>query len=371
MINKILIKINKVSLNELVKLCFTNNIEIYTIKENKDYIILEIDKNNLKEISKLYKVEILKDNTLKNIYLKLKKKLFNVILLIISFIMFIFLSNIIVKVNILSNNLELVKNLNISLEKQGIKRLSLKKNFIELEDIKNNILNEYKDKLEWLEIEQIGMTYNIKLEERKKENKSINKERCHVIANTDGVITKVIADIGEVLVKKNQVVKEGETLISGQINLYEETKADVCANGLVFAEKWYNVSIEIPKKYTKKEYTNKKRYNIEIEVDNRDFKIFKSRLNKYDTDKDEIISLLGKKIYLLKEYEYVDKEYEYDENSLDKRINELVEEKLELNLLENERILTKNILKKDENNSKIKIELFVSIEKLISKQVEY
>ena len=48
-----------------------------------------------------------------------------------------------------------------------------------------------------------------------------------------------------------------------------------------------------------------------------------------------------------------------------------LDEKLELNLGDNERILSKNVLKKEENNSRIKIELFVTIERLISKQVTY
>ena len=215
------------------------------------------------------------------------------------------------------------------------------------------------------------MIYNIKLEERKSKNEEKVGGKCHVVASTDGMITKIIANKGIIMVKNNQNVKEGDLLISGQITLNDEVKEDICANAKVYAEKWYNVTIDMPNTYEIKEYTNKKRYNLLFVLDNRDYKLFKSRLNNYDSDKIEIVSILNKKLYLLKEYEYNLKKLEYNENSLNKRIDDLVMEKLNLSLVDNEKILVKNVLKKSLNDSRIKIELFVTIEKLISKQVAY
>lgn len=368
--NKILIKI-KCDANELIKLSFIKNIELYNIRYYKNYIICSINYSDLENLNKFYKVKILKDyfpKTLLNIF---KNNVKNFVLLVFALLLFLFLSNIIVNVNINSNNIELVKKLNKSLDNYKIKRLTLKKDFIEIQNIKNNILNEYKNELEWFEIEKIGMTYNIKLEERKIEENEHTIGNCNVVAISDGFVTKIISTNGINLVKNNSYVKEGDILISGHIALNEEDRADICAKGKVYAEKWYSVEISLPKKYYNKEYSNKYRYNILFENDNIDYKIFKSRLENYDTDKLEIISLLNKKIYLLKEYEYVLKEYNYDENTLNNKIDELIKEKLELNLLDNEIILQKNILKKEENDSRIIIELFVTIEKLISKQVTY
>jgi hypothetical protein len=108
-----------------------------------------------------------------------------------------------------------------------------------------------------------------------------------------------------------------------------------------------------------------------IEYDKRDFKIFKSRFKNYDEDKEEIISLFNKKLYLVKEYEYKIETKEYDEESLNKKIDSLVIEKLSLNLNDKERIIDKKVLKKEVNNSRIKIELFTIVEKQIGKQITY
>ncbi|MBR1416403.1 MAG: sporulation protein YqfD [Bacilli bacterium] len=369
--NNLLIRIDNISIEEIIRITFDLNIKVYNIKYIDNYVLFEINNNDLEKLNNLYDIKIIKDNSLKSIINNIKNKLEYIILFILGIVLFYLLSNIIVNVSILSNNMDLVKSLNKSLDNYGIKRLSFKKNFIELSEIKKKLLNDYKENIEWLEIENIGMTYTIKLEERKKKNIDIDSNRCNVIASSDGIITKVIATKGIVNVKNNQSVKEGDILILGHITLNDEEKDDVCAKGNVYAEKWYSVSIDMPIKYSKKKYTNKKRYNILFELDNRDYKLFKSRLKNYDSDKEEIISILNKKLYLIKEYEYVDEILEYDEESLNKRIDDLIREKLELSLSDNERILVKNILKKEANDSRIKIELFVTVEKLISKQVTY
>ena len=369
--DKLIIKINKISISQLIKDLFRLNIDVEIIKEDKKYVICKINNKDLEKIKKHYKIEIINEYTYKNIFKALKEKLYYLLLILLGILLYIFFSNTIVKVSILSNNKELVKVLTKELDNNNIKRLTYKKNFIEINNIKENILNNNKDKLEWLEIENIGMTYVIKLEERKISEKQVSEGNCNIIAKSDGMITKIISEQGNILVKNNQMVKEGDILITGQIMLNDEVLANTCAKGLVYAEKWYNVSIDIPKTIKIKKYTNRVRYNLEYSPDNRDYKIFKSRLKNYDSDKEEIISILGKKLYYVKEYEYINEEVNMDEEALNKRIDELIYEKLELNLGDDERILSKNVLKKEENDSRIKIELFVTIERLISKQVTY
>ena len=369
--NNYTIKIENISVSELIKVLFRHNINFEILENNTKYIICVINKKDIVKFNKLYKYEIISESNYKSMFKILKNKLYYIILIIVGLLLYSYLTNIIVDVNILSNNKELVKDLSKELDNYDIKRLSLKKDFIKINNIKEEILDKYKEKLEWLEIENIGMTYVIKLEERKTSQKQESEGQCNIVALSDGMITRIISDQGVVLVKNNQMVKEGDILITGQINLNEETKANICAKGLVYAEKWYSVSIDIPNTIKKKKYTNRVRYNLLYSPDNRDYKIFKSRFSNYDSEKIEILSLLNKKIYYVKEYEYINEDIKLDEDTLNKRIDDLIYEKLELNLGDNERILSKNVLKKEENNSRIKIELFVTIERLISKQVTY
>ena len=369
--NSVIILINNIRHEELIKVFFINRIDIEIIDNNKKYIKCKININDLDKVRKLYKIKVIKEYSISNMLKTLISKMYYIILIIIGLFLYIFLTNIIVKVDILSNNKEIVKIISKELENNGIKRLSLKKNYIQLIDIKKSLLNKFNDKLEWLEIENIGMTYIIKLEERKSSQIQKDEGYCNIIAESDGYITRILSDQGVILIKSGDLVHENDILITGQISLNEEIKANICAKGLVYAEKWYNVSIDMPTTVKNKKYTNKVRYNLLFSPDNRDFKIFKSRLKNYDSEKIEIISILGKKLYYVKEYEYINEDVILNEDLLNKRIDELIYEKLELNLGDNEHILNKNVLKKEENDSRIKIEIFVTIERLISKQVTY
>ena len=366
--DKILIKIYDNSLN-ITKYLVNKEIDFLNIKEYKNYSTLYISKSDLKNIYMHY--EILKEYSIKNIIYILKNKIYYIFLLFMGIIIFSIFSNIIVDVQINTNDTEIIKKISKSLDNYGIKRLTFKKNYNDIKTIKDSILNELKDNIEWLEIENIGMTYKIKLEERKEKNKDNNNTNCDVVSTSDGIITKIISNKGSVLVKDNQLIKEGNVLISGHIMLNDEEKRSVCASGEVYAEKWFSVTLDIPLIYQEKIYTGKIKNNIILEYDNRDFKIFKSRVKMFDEEKKEILSLLNKKIILVKEKEYKLVSKKYDEDALNKRIDELVIEKLSLNLKENERIIDKKVLKKEVNDSRIKIELFTIVEKKISKQVTY
>jgi hypothetical protein len=51
----------------------------------------------------------------------------------------------------------------------------------------------------------------------------------------------------------NDYVKKDDLLISGDIKNTDDIVAQVCANGIVYAEVWYIVNIKIPKNVTEEE----------------------------------------------------------------------------------------------------------------------
>ncbi|MBE6158652.1 MAG: hypothetical protein E7159_02375 [Firmicutes bacterium] len=366
---KILIKI-KCDIDDFINIIFINNINVYDLKYNNNYITCYINNDDLSILNKYYKVEVIKNYNIKYVINSIKNNIVNYIIVILGIITFLFISNIILDINIESNNINLVKDISNTLDSYDIKRLSIKKSYEELKSIKDKMLEEYKSRLEWIEIESIGMTYKISLEERKDVKNSIKYNSCDVVSSTDGEISKIISSSGVIVTKLNKIVKEGDLLISGDIKINDIDSIRVCAQGKVYARKWYSVSVELPKTYKVKEYTKKYRYNL-LYDNNKEYKILKSRLSNYDTDRYQIISILGRKLYLLREREYKYKEYSYEDSDFDNRVNKLVEEKLKLNLSDDEKIISKKVLKKDENDSRIIVELFVIIEKIISRQITY
>ena len=78
-------------------------------------------------------------------------------------------------------------------------------------------LIEYKDKIDWLEIERVGTKYVIRVEERILNEKKQNKVNQNIIASKSGIIKKIEAKEGQIVKNKNDYVKKGDVIISGNI----------------------------------------------------------------------------------------------------------------------------------------------------------
>lgn len=358
--NKILVKLYKNKIN--VYDCIKKDNEIYLKVLNDDYEKIK------KEIvtAKFYYV------TDSGIF-KLKKMITP--LKIFAVILFLFLtnffSNIIIKVNVVHSNKEIRDLVTKALDLEGIHIWSIKKDYNTLQNIKNKILNEYKDRLEWLEIENIGMSYVIRIEERIINNYEEENKYCHIIASKSGIIDSITSTKGEILVHEGQYVNEGDILISGEIKYNDEVKNDVCANGNAYAEVWYKTKVSLPIEYKTITRTGKKRFNISIETDSGIYKILRSRLLTYETERKVLFRFFNFTFYKEIEYETIETKENYDLENGTKKAMELADEKIKMKFSEFEKINTRKVLKNIVNDSTIDVEIFYSIIENISKREEY
>ena len=362
--NFILISV-KNNIKRFISKCNKYNIELYDIRYiDKDNIIVKINKNDFKNIKTYnYYSEI-------NIYKKLgldgfKHKIYTlkyyIIIFILGIILIYFISNIILKINVIHSNKKIRELIYEELNNNGIRKYSYKKNFQTLETIKNKILDNNKDKLEWISITNVGMTYVIRVEERIIDNIIEKDKYCNVISTKEASIKKIYSDAGEILINPNDIVKKDDILISGNITLNEENKGFVCASGKVYGNVWYNTNITLKRKYLKKEYKNKKRLNIVINN-----KILRN--NKYLLfDKKYILNNKFIKIY--KELEYKEKEYTYTEKeSINKALKE-IDKKFKTKINDG-KIINKKITNKTINNNEVSLSVFVITEENIGKQIK-
>ena len=365
-----MIKIKAFSPNKIIKLLHKLEINLYNIKIDDNNLYLKIHSNDLAKIKKLYNFEIVKYygvSYLEHNIVRLLKKyvyLLSIIILIVLFSMFI------VKINIKTMDYNLRNKIILYLENKGIKNYTLSKNEKQLLEIKESIMKDLSNDLEWINISHNGMTYDIELQEKVIKEPVEKKEYCKIIAKKDGLITRIVSSSGEVLVKPNDSVKKGDNLISGDIMLNNELKKQVCASGRVFAHTWFNISISIPKQYEKNIYLNKTRYNISVIHNNKNIKIFKNRLSNFITKKNRLVNIFGYEIYLNKDY-LIKKEYvKYTEEELEKKIEELVKDKMKKLIGEEGMIIKQNVLKKVDKDSTIDIELFIVAEEEIGESVQ-
>ncbi len=278
----------------------------------------------------------------------------------------VFFTRIIIDIDILTNNKDLYSIIENELDKLSVKKFTFLRSDQELLNIKKTILNNQKDKLEWLNIERQGMKYIINLEPKVKALPLEEEKYCHVISTKDALVTRIITSKGIEVKDVNDSVKKGEILISGDIKLNEEIKNQICAQGEVYGKTWYTINITIPKTYLSKIPQKKQRYNIELRFNNKKYSIFKPRLKTYISERQKIVSIFGLDLYLIKDTEVIEETKFYTSQELENKVKELVTDKMSQMLKGEHQILEQKVLKKQDNNSTIDIEIFIVAEELIS-----
>ena len=341
--------------------CFKMRVNIYETKEEKDSIWVRIEESDYAKIKKFWFIKI-KATRLTG-FKAVKKKIYfhRVFLVSILFgcVLLYLLSHIIVEVEVIHSNKDIRDKVTTALANHGIKKDTLKKSYQELEQIKEEILNQYPEDLEWMEIEVKGMKYIVRIEERKLESETEEKDACNLVATKDGIIKELVYSKGVSLVKMNDAVKEGDILISGTITKDEENKGYTCATGKVYAEVWYQVSVTVPREYKEITETGKVRWNLKLTNNQYDDYIFKSRLATYQEEKRHLFTLFGTSLSFIRQKETQEEIKKYTEEEAIALGLSKAEEKIQQTLEAEERVLDKKVLKKAVNDSTIELEVFV------------
>ncbi len=367
--NHIIIKIITRTPYQIIKTFRNLKINIYNITYNKNNIILEIDKKNYSKIKKNYRATIVKGNLTQSLIILIKNNLPKIISIIFFFILISIYQNFIIKIEIITEDTEVRELMQKELLKNNLLPYHFKKSPFTINNLKNKIMNNNKDRIEWLNIEQVGMTYQINIEPKIIINPSPSKENCHIIARKDATITKIISSKGEELKEINENVKKGDIIISGLIKLNDQKISETCATGQVYGKTWYTIHITTTKTYEKITKQSKIRYNLLFEHNNRKHKIFRSRLNEYIDENKKIIDIFDYKLFFQKEHEVKKEIKKYTEEELNNKIDNIIKEKIKNITHQENSILDRKVLKKEENNSTISIDIFIVAEEEIGKQV--
>lgn len=367
-----IIKIESRRPNSLLSLLIILKIPFIKKKETKDYLILEIEEEYFQKIKKLaptYEITILKrTGKAYLIHLYKTKKIF-LYSIIFAFLVIILLTNIIFSVRVVETDKEIKDMILTDLRENGITRFRFKVSYKRKEAIREKILEKEKDYLEWLEIEEIGTMYQVKVIRRINNPKEEELKPRSIVAKKKGRITRIDADYGEVTTKKNDVVDKGDTLISGLIKNKEEIKTKVAARGKVYAEVWYQVNLNLPTIYQEEIKTGNKKNTLEIIF--LDKNIFISELFKYNNSisKETVLynnPLIPFRISFTKKEEIKLKQVAYQEDKTLKKIKKLAVDKLKQRIGNNIKILSINVLKKKTSADKIEVELFFKVEEDIT-----
>jgi len=370
------VKISGKDVKRFVKKLYKSNIFIEELYFSNRCVYLKLDKQNyerLKEIKTIYKIELVRMYGVVKIINIIKTHSFLVFGFIVSIIYLIFLSKVIFEVEVIHSDKKIRDLLYNELQEYNIKKYSFVKSYESKEQIKNKILEKYKDKLEWLEINRIGTRYEIRVEER-----IINKEKKkekpnHIIAKKDGIIKKITSTKGEIVKKVDDYVKKGDILVSGLITKNDTIKNKVSAKANVYAEVWYKTNINMPFYYREEKVTKNSKKTLKIRFINKD--LYFLNFDKYETYKEnKIISfknnLLPIEVIFAEEKETNVIEELFSKEEAIEEAKRRTDHKLKSNLLKDEKILKSKILDIHEYENYINVVIFYKVYENISIEKE-
>ena len=208
-----------------------------------------------KDLETIFKIKSIYQITENGVYglLKIKQNLklntHLIIIITISFLIFLFFTHVIFDIEVIHSSKEIRTLLQDELAQYGIKKYSISKSFNELEKIKEKILNKYPNKLEWLEIEKEGTKYVVRVEERKITKNNDNNTPRNIIAKKSGVLKKVVASKGDIIKDMDDYVNKGDIIVNGELIFNNKVTGKVRSEGKAYAEVWYVTKTEYPFAY--------------------------------------------------------------------------------------------------------------------------
>ena len=367
LISKISLNIKGKNINRFIKKLRTKRIEILSLKyknpNEADIIIYKKDYETVLKIKSIYDVTELDVFGLIKIKRKIKISKHLIILTIIAFAIFLFFTHVIFDVEVIHSNKDIRNLLLNELKAEGIKKLSFKKSYNEISKIKEKILNKYPDKIEWLEIEEIGTKYTVRVEERTIVKEEESNTPRNIIAAKDGVLKKVIAEKGDIVKDMNDYVKKGDMIVNGELIFNEKVTGKVRAEGKAYAEVWYVTKTEYPfATYTETE-TGKTKDIYAIKFLNHTFEF---TLHKFKTKKIEEEDIVKHPLIPLKLVKQKQKETKVTdqiltvEEAIDKA-KEKAENDIKKNLSKDEYIIRSKYLKSTVTESIVEVEMFFAV----------
>lgn len=367
------IKVSGRNVYRFIDRLIKDKVYIYDLKIiNIKNVIIKISYDDyliLKDKKSIYDIDLL------DVYGKLKiKKYFKehyvfIIFLIIGYVVLMFLSNFIFDVEVIHANFEIRELVYRELRKNGIEKYIFRKSYQELENIEKNILDNNKTKIEWIEINRSGTKYIVRVEERKIDKGKEKFEYQDIVSSKSGIITKVLAESGEIIKNTNDYIKGGEVVISGNITLPDGSSVLSRASGKVYAEVWYLVDVSYPYIYREEILTGRAKEVFLIKFLNKRISLFD--FSKFNTFKKSDRILFGdifKFLSFIKEKQYemiVIDEFYTKEEVVVKAVERAVT-RVNDTLREDEQIIKYRILSTYYDESKVNLKIFFSVNEEVS-----
>lgn len=312
-----------------INLCRINNIKIWDIRTIvKGVVRFKISIEDFKKLRPVARktkcsVKIKQKEGLYFKFFKYRKRKIVFLLIAMAIVLTIAFSMFIWNINIEGNDnidkQEVINKLKSSGLYVGKCKIGLDK-----KEIVNNLRVNMQD-ISWAGIEIDGTLATVKLVEKTKleENDIQNNKIGDIVANKEGVITRIVPENGTALLNEKSYVQKGNILIEGRMYSKFLEPYNVTAKGIVKADCNYTYEKDYLYKETNKNYTGKTKYTVGITINQKEIMLnYLNKNKKYDINK----SAKNFKIFGIEISFDMYKCVEYDEVEINKTKEELLEE---------------------------------------------
>ena len=138
------------------------------------------------------------------------------------------------------------------------------KHFVDHREIGRQLLFQFPD-IGWVDVHTRGTRTTIIISETIPEQPRISRDTpCHIVASKDGLITSIATASGLPKVRQNDVVRQGDILVSGALpmqteHLGQSTTVFVHAYAEVWAKMYTPIRLVVPMSYTYQAFTGNER----------------------------------------------------------------------------------------------------------------
>lgn len=366
--NIVKIKIQGRNVDRFLRKLINQHIELLDIQyPKKDEVVIKVyqkEYEKIEEMKTIYSISII--DTYGMIRVKRVVNYYKILLcsMVIGVIILFFLMNVITKVQVIHTDSDIRNLLMAEMKDYGIAPGHFKKSYEKIETIKKEVVRKHKNEIEWLEIENVGTKYVIRVEERKINHIKKETEKVNIVAKKSAIIKRIEADQGVIVKEQNNYVNQGDVIISGEIYLNEELKNVVRASGKVYGEVWYKSQIEFPYLYKETHYTGRKKQVYSIKLLNWHLDLFNFHPFKQSKKKEKVLvkhPFLPFRLVKEMQEEMIIKDEIYTVDQAIVEARKLGIKKISDQLQEGERIIDTKDLKVHVKESKIRLELFFTV----------
>lgn len=357
-----------------VKVFIKKNIYYTNLVHNNNLIYMVVDVSDINVIKgEILSLKIIKYYGTTGIKAFIKKHYILMLSFIFSLLIIYTLSNIIFDIEVITNNSKLKGKILDLLKENNIEKYKFAPSNEKITNVKNKILKENKDTLEWIEITRSGTKYTVNITERIINQCEKDEVPSDIIAKKDALITYLVIKKGTGIKEVNELVKKGEVIVTGNIIKNEDVVGVTKADASVYGEVWYTVNISVPYKHTVYKRTGEVINHIYLDFFGKKLTLIGHYITNNSINETKV--LINKPYLPFKVMKETKELFSYEKVNLTKKeaYNEALkraDQSIMAKLDTTEHIIERKVLKKEAYSSKIEVELFYRVYENIKEERE-